>query len=367
VRVAIVHERFTELGGSEMVVEQMHALWPDAPVYAALVDRAALPPGLQDADVRPSRLQRHYRGGSGYARFLPFLPGAFASLDLRGFDVVVTSHHAFANRIRPPAGTPVVSYTHTPARWMWDPTTRRDEPGGPAGRLVLGAFAATQRRPDRAAAARLRGVIANSRFVAGRIERAWGRTATVLAPPVDTDRFRPGTAAREDFFLLAGRLVPYKEPMRALRAATRAGVRLVVAGDGRMRAALEAAATPAVELLGAVDDDTLVDLYRRCRALVFPGREDFGIVPVEAMACGTPVVALGEGGVLDSVVDGVTGVLVAPTPDPEDGLTAALRDFDPSRFDPAAIRRHAEAFGRPRFRARLQERVTDLLSASSAR
>src|SRR5439155_19756345 len=160
--VAIVHERFPEYGGSEQVVEQLHALWPDAPIYAAVVDRAAVPPGLQGADIRPTRLQRLYRGGHAYSHLLPFIPRAMASLDLGGADLVVTSHHAFANRVRPRPGTPVISYTHTPARWLWEPSMRTSEVGGRAGTAALGAFAASQRRADAAAAARLRGVVVNS-------------------------------------------------------------------------------------------------------------------------------------------------------------------------------------------------------------
>ena len=349
VRVAIVHERFTELGGSERVVEQMHELWPTAPIHAAVVDRDALPDGLRDADIRPTKLQRLYRGGRGYAHLLPLLPAAMRSIDLSGADVVVTSHHAFANRVRPPAGVPVVSYTHTPARWIWEPAMLADEIGGRVARVGLRGFAAGQRRFDRAAAARLAAVVANSTHVAARVQRWWGRTATVVHPPVGVDFHTPDPAvAREDFFLLAGRLVPYKRPEVAVAAARAAGVRLVVAGDGRSRPAVEAAAGPGIEILGAVDDLTLRDLFRRCRALVFPGEEDFGIVPVEAQACGAPVIAWRGGGVLDSVVDGVTGLLY-PDPGPE-GLRKALCAFDPEDYQSDTIRANAEAFAPARFR-----------------
>jgi glycosyltransferase involved in cell wall biosynthesis len=361
VRVAIVHERFTELGGSERVVEQLHQLWPDAIVFAAVVARDALPDGMRDADVRPSRLQRLYRGG-GYAHLLPLLPGAFRSLDLGAFDLVVTSHHAFANRVRPPRDVPVVSYTHTPARWIWEATMRRDEPVGRIGRLALAAFAATQRGPDRRAARRLRGVIANSRAVATRVRRSWQRDAHVVAPPVDIDGFTPGTGTREDFFLWAGRLVPYKQPVAAVEAARQAGVRLVVAGDGRMAGAVERAAGPGIEILGAVDHATLLDLYRRCRAFVMPGEEDFGITPVEAQACGAPVVALGVGGALDTVLDGTTGTLYAAGDDPVASLAATMRDFAPARFDPEVIRHHAEQFAPERFRREIEETVAGIIS-----
>jgi glycosyltransferase involved in cell wall biosynthesis len=345
----LVHERFTERGGSELVVEQLHAIWPDAPVHCGLVDRAVLPESLRDVDVRPSAAQRLYTRGS-YGHLLPALAVAMARTRIEDVDLVVMSHHAFSHRVKTPAGVPVVSYIHTPARWMWDRRFLANEVGGRAGRLGLRAFAATQRRADRAAAQRVTELAVNSNHVAGRVRRWWGREATVIHPPVDLDWFTPGaSSAREDFFLLAGRLVAYKQPEVAIEAAARAGVRLVVAGDGRLRAKVEALAAPNVEVLGRVDDEALRDLYRRCRALVFPGEEDFGLVPVEAQACGAPVVALGVGGVLDSVVDGKTGTLYRGG---VDDLAGALRSFDPARFDADVIRAHAEGFGIAAFRDR---------------
>jgi glycosyltransferase involved in cell wall biosynthesis len=364
-RVAIVHERFTEAGGSERVVEQLHQIWPEAPIYAAIIDPDAVPSSLRGTDLRSSRLERRYHGGTGYARFLPFLPGAFAHLDLSGFDLVVTSHHAFANRVRAPAGVPVISYTHSPARWIWESSMRQGEPGGVLGAMALSMFAATQRRPDRAAAGRTRGIVVNSSAVAGRVQRWWGQPSTVVHPPVDVAWFTPdASTVREEFFLFAGRLVPYKQPLVAVRAAHRAGVPLVVAGDGRERRAVERLAGAGVTVLGGVDDDTLRGLYRRCRALVFPGEEDFGIIPVEAQACGTPVVARRGGGALDTVVDGVTGTLFDPGPDPVGALAEQLETFRPPSFDPMVIRRHAEQFGPDRFRRELEQTCAQILDAS---
>ena len=366
-RVAIVHERFTEVGGSERVVEQLHALWPTATVHAAVVEPAALPPGLRDADVRPTPLQHLYQGGRGYAHLLPLLPSAMARVEVGDVDLVVCSHHAFANRVRPRPGVPVLSYTHTPARWMWEPDLRRTEGGSWAGRAGLAAFAATQRRADRAAGRRARRVVANSRHVAARVRRWWGCAAAVVAPPVDVGRYTPDPGVgREPFFLLAGRLVPYKRPEVAVAAAERAGVPLVVAGEGRARSAIEAVAGPRTTLLGAVCDDELLDLYRRCRALVFPGEEDFGIVPVEAQACGTPVVARRVGGVLDSVADGVTGTLYDAGPDEVGSLADVLRAFDPARFDAGTVRANAERFSPARFRAGVLANVATALGREPA-
>lgn len=361
-RVAIVHERFTELGGSEAVVAEMRSLYPDAIVRAPIIDHRAVPAGLDGADLQDSFLRLLYRGGTRYAHLLPLLPLAIRSLDVTGVDVVVASHHAFANRVRPPRGVPLVSYTHTPARWIWDSSKRAGEAGGLFGAAGLAAFAATQRQPDRRAAARAERIASNSRAVAARVRSWWGREAAVIHPPARVEWFTPETATqREDFFLFAGRLVPYKGPDVAIAAAAEAGVRLVVAGGGRMQAQLQGRAGRNVEFLGRVDDEMLRELFRRCRAVVMPGEEDFGLVPIEAQACGAPVVALAAGGSLDTVVEDVTGVLYRPTaPGDEVGaLARALRAFEHGGYDPARVRAHAESFSRARFRARLQRFVED--------
>ena len=243
---------------------------------------------------------------------------------------------------------------------------RRSEWGGRVAQTALGLFAASQRRADRAAAGRLMGVVANSHHVAGRISRWWQRDAVVVPPPVDTVWFSPdGARPRDDFFLLAGRLVPYKKPDIAVEAARKANVRLVVAGDGRARQSVERIAGPRTEFIGRVDDEMLRDLYRRCRALLFPGEEDFGIIPVEAQACGTPVIAPAFGGVLDTVIDGTTGVLYDPRGDQATTLANVLRTFDDRAFDRDAIRAHAQGFAPERFRERFARTVADILAGDA--
>ncbi|MCP3913431.1 MAG: glycosyltransferase family 4 protein [Actinomycetia bacterium] len=343
--MVIVHERFTELGGSEQVVGHLASLTANSRVFAPIVDQDRLPPTLNPDRLSSSFLQGMYCRSGRYAHLLPLLPLAMSGADLSDADVVVTSHHAFANRVRVPPEVPIISYTHSPARWMWDPAKRRGESGGPLGALAIGAFAATARRPDRAAANRIDIVVANSRTVARRIRRWWGRSSVVIHPPVDVDFYTPGDGRRQDFFLLAGRLVPYKRAEVAISAANRLGCRLVVAGDGRTRASLEALAGPTVELLGQVSDADLRGLYRSCAALLFPGEEDFGIVPVEAQGCGAPVIAHGAGGATETVIDGGTGHLVPPDrDDPVGALCRAMVSHDPGRYDPAVIRENAEQF-----------------------
>ncbi len=232
------------------------------------------------------------------------------------------------------------------------------------GSAVLSALSRMTRKAELAAVQRVWQVVANSTAVAERIALWWNRTAVVVHPPVDIDAFTPcSSTEREDFFLLAGRLVPYKRPELAIAAAKRAGKRLVVVGDGRaMRTCRAVAADADVTFLGRVPHDRLLDLHRRAQALVMPGVEDFGIVPVEAMATGTPVIALGAGGANDTVIPGLTGVLIKPGDDEcvIDRFASAMTTFDRSDFDSDHIRRHAEKFSRSNFRARMQTVMDEL-------
>lgn len=368
-RLAIVHERFTEYGGSEAVVGELCRTWPDARVFAPIVDPAAAPAIAHPPwdTVSGTRLSRLYAltGKRSHAPLLPLVPRALRRLPLRAeYDAVVVSHHAFATQAVFATDAPVIAYVHSPARWAWDPAFRAREADGPAGRAALAALGVLARRTETAAAPRLAAVIANSRAVADRVRDWWGLPASVVYPPVHLDRFAADPAVpREDFLLFAGRLVPYKRPDLAIRAAQRAGLRLVVVGDGRYRRRLEAIAGPETTFLGAAPDAVLADMYRRCRALLMPGVEDFGIVPVEAMACGAPVLAVGAGGALDTVLPGHTGGHIAGGTDDEviDGFAAALRDPSTTDLNPARIRAHAETFAPPVFRARMADSVHRVL------
>ncbi|WP_054813056.1 glycosyltransferase [Nocardia arizonensis] len=370
-RIALVHERFTEYGGSEAVVGEFARTWPGARVFAPIVDAAAAPDIAHPPwdTIADTWLSRAYAatGRRSHAPLLPLVPRALRNLPLReGYDAVVISHHAFAAQAAFATDAPVVAYVHSPARWAWEPAFRAREAGGLAGRAALTALGTLARRAERAAAPRLTSVVANSHAVADRVRDWWGLPATVVNPPVRLDRFAPDPAVpREDFLLFAGRLVPYKRPDLAVRIARRAGCRLVVVGDGRYRRQLEAIAGPETTFLGAAPDDVLVDMYRRCRALLMPGVEDFGIVPVEAMACGAPVFAVGAGGALDTVVPGVTGLHVPFGSDEEvvEAFAEALVR-DTGSYDAATVRAHAESFGPEVFRARMAEVVSSVIDGA---
>ncbi|ADG78198.1 Glycosyl transferase group 1 OS=Tsukamurella paurometabola (strain ATCC 8368 / DSM / CCUG 35730/ CIP 100753 / JCM 10117 / KCTC 9821 / NBRC 16120 / NCIMB 702349 / NCTC 13040) OX=521096 GN=Tpau_1577 PE=4 SV=1 [Tsukamurella paurometabola] len=366
-RIAIIHERWTEIGGAESVIEELLREWPDAPVYVPFADPAVVPAELADRfrATRLDRLYRAYRAGGlrSHAPMMPLAPAALRGVGVGDVDAVVISHYALAAAAAPTVGVPTVGYVHSPARWAWDSTLRAGEANSPAGRLALALLAKQARAVERAAAPSFTRIVANSSVVARRIEQWWGREAEVVHPPVDVTRFSTGPAGeREDYFLMAGRLVPYKRADLAVRAARAAGVRLIVAGEGRWEQRCREFAGPETTFVGRVDDARMVQLMQRARAVLMPGVEDFGIVPVEAMACGTPVIALGEGGVLDSVIDGVTGVLVAPSDDDGvvAGFAAAMSGFRDESFDPQVIRARAESFCPRRFRQQMRTVVESL-------
>ena len=350
-RVVLVHDWLTGMRGGEKVLESLCRLFPDAPLVTLVHARGSVSPLIEARPIRTSIVQRLPGAARWYRHYLPLFPLAVELLDFDAADLVISTSHCAAKSVVRSGRAFHVCYCHSPMRYAWD---QFDAYFGPA-RLGRWRSAAMRRvmaglaRWDRDTAHRVDRFLANSEHVAGRIARYYNRSATVLYPPVDTRFFTPGGGAPASFFLVVSALVPYKRIDLAIAAAARLGVPLTIAGGGPDRPRLEAMAGPAVEFLGAVDDDTLRDLYRRCQAVVLPGEEDFGLVPVEAMACGRPVVALGRGGARETVVPGETGVLVdEATPDQlAEGMDRARRQA----FDPARLRAHAETFAVDRFEA----------------
>ena len=365
-RIAVAHEWLVAYAGSERVVEQLLEAFPGADLLTTVLDVEDVPASLQSA--RPSPIVQHLPGvKSSHEWFLPLMPLAWRLRpELRGLDAVISSSHACAKAVRVEEGTPHLCYCYTPMRYAWDFASERDRfprPIRPAARLGMAAF----RRWDRKTSTRVDEFVAISRAVAARIERFYGRRASVIHPPVRTGYFTPG-GTREGHFLYVGRLVSYKRPDLVVEAFADLPYELVVVGEGHLLERMRARATPNVRFAGAVDDSRLRDLYRSARALVFPGEEDFGIVMVEALACGTPVIALARGGALDIVERGVSGRLLERQD--VDELRAAVRAAAEEEPDAAALRRRAEAFGQERFRREIRAAVEELVAsraASSAR
>lgn len=355
-RVVITHDFMETYGGAERVTQEMALAFPEAPVVAmlgrpAVAERMGVASRFQSVLPARPRLLRRYRV------LAPAFPVIADRVRLPEADVVLSSSYAYAHRFRTPGGAPRVCYCHSPLRFAWSMTEGyRDEWAGEgaAGR-AFELFAAAMRHSDRRSAQGVREYLTQSPFTAEQIERFYGRDARVIGAPVDCDLFRPD-GDPGDYFLLCGRLIePYKKVTVAIEAFRRLGRRLVIAGDGPALESLRAAAPPNVEFTGHLGDDDLVPLMQRCLAAIFPSRDDFGLIPVEVMACGRPVIAYGAGGALHTVAPGRTGELFGEqTPD---ALERAVAEFDPSAYDPGAVRAHAEQWDKHRFRERLVEAV----------
>ncbi|GBD18977.1 GDP-mannose-dependent monoacylated alpha-(1-6)-phosphatidylinositol monomannoside mannosyltransferase [bacterium HR27] len=365
VRTAIVHDYLNQYGGAERVLEVLHALFPDAPVYTSIYAPDRLPAFYRSWDVRTSWLQRLPAIHRKHQLYLPLYPLAFSRLRLDGFDLVVSSSSAFAKSVRVSPGTVHICYCHSPMRFAWDFTTYAAREELPAlVRQLLRPFMAWLRRWDRRTAQHIDVIVANSHTVAERIRRYWGRDAVVVHPPVSVDRAQPAPPQEiGDYFLLVSRLVHYKRLDIVIEACNQLRLPLKVIGDGRARSALERLAGPTVQFLGTVSDEEKFHLYARCRAAIFPAEDDFGIAQVEVQAAGRPAIALARGGACETVVDGVTGVLF-----PEqtvESLVAALRRFEHLQFDPGTIRQHAERFRPERFQAAFTDIVRSALAVRS--
>ena len=357
-RVAVSHEWLTIPGGSEKVVLQFLELFPDAEIYTTVYDPEPWPPAITNARVHTSFLDRLPAAKRIYPRLLPFMNAAFESFDLSGYDLVLSSNHACAKNVITAPGTLHVCYCHTPMRYAWDPGFFAGEQLGLAERAALPLLVGRLRRQDAIASTRPDAYIANSRHVAARIHKYYRRDSTVIHPPVDLEHFANAQRRDRGYYLFFGRLVPYKRADLAVAACARLDRPLKVVGSGRGGGALAELAGPRAELLGFVEDDALAEIVAGARALLFPGEEDFGMVPVEVQAAGVPVIAYGRGGAADSVVDGVTGILYAEPG--VDGLCAAIERFESTSFDEDVLRERAAAFSPERFRREMSELLMTL-------
>jgi glycosyltransferase involved in cell wall biosynthesis len=364
-RVAISHEWLTIPGGSEKVVMRLLELFPRAEVYTSVYDPDPWAPAITERSVHASFLNRLPGATRFYPRLLPLMNMAFESFDLSGYDLVLSSNHACAKNVITQPGTLHLCYCHTPMRYAWDPDVLAGEQLGRVERVVLPLLLGRLRRQDAIASARPDAYVANSRHVAARIEKHYRREATVVHPPVDVARFLSVPRSADDYYLFVGRLVPYKRADLAVAACSILGRPLKVVGGGRAADALHDLAGPRVEFLGEITHAELARVLAGARAILFPGEEDFGMVPVEAQAAGVPVIAYGVGGALDSVIDGTTGLLFSEqTPE---ALADAILRFEAATLDEEAIRDNARRFSEERFDTELcsvlSELVPDMVAA----
>ncbi len=369
-KVALVHDWLTGMRGGERMLERVARMWPEAPIHTLVWRRGAVSPALEAHPIVTSFLQRLPFGVSHYRWYLPLYPAAIESFDFSGYDVLISTSHAAAKAAIPPPGAFHFSYLHTPMRYVWDLERQYFPPGRFPWPLswAVRRVCAGLRAWDVATLPRVHAMVTNSAHVAGRIRRHYGRDAEVIGGPVDLARFTPATGPRAGY-LFAGAFAPNKRGDLAAAACRRLGRPLTVVGRGPEERTLRRLAPAGTEFRGWVGDDELPGLYARAQALLFPGEEDLGLMPIEAMASGCPVVALARGGALETVgrgapaevlaraaaggVERVPGGVLFGTETVE-GLIEAMRLAESQNFDPAALRAQAEPFAAEAFDARFR-------------
>jgi glycosyltransferase involved in cell wall biosynthesis len=354
--------------GGEKVLLSLCRLFPDATIFTLLHVRGSVAPEIEAHEIRTSFVQRLPAVERRYRHYLPLFPSAIERFDFTGFDLVVSSSHCVAKGARAAKSAVHLCYCHTPMRYVWD---RYDDYFGPGrlplpARLLVSRAAARLRAWDAATSARVDRYVANSAYVAARIRRYYGRESVVIPPPVDAGFFTPGPPGPDaGYDLVVSALAPYKRLELALEAYRGTGRPLRVVGSGPEDERLRRAAPPEVRFLGRVGDEELRELYRGCRAVLMPGIEDFGIVPLEAMACGRPAVVFGEGGGAETVEHGVTGLLFRePT---ATSLREAVLSLEAARFDRLALRARAEAHRQEVFETRMRAFVDEALASDHPR
>ena len=360
-RVALVHDWLTGMRGGEKCLEVLCELFPAAPIYTLLHVKGAMSPSIESREIRASFVQHFPFIEEKYRLYLPFFPAAIGSFDFSDFDLIISTSHCVAKGAKPAPGALHICYCFTPMRYVYE---MYDEyfGKGKAGIVVRAAMAGVApvlRWWDKKTTTRVNHFVAISEHVRKRIGRHYRRESDVIFPPVDTERF--GVSVRDEgYYLIVSALVPYKRVDLAVQAFNRVGTRLLVVGKGPEEEKLRRIAGPNVEFVGWKDDDELARLYGGAKALVFPGEEDFGIVPLEAMASGKPVIAFAKGGVLETVEGGVSGVFFHDQT--VEALEKAVQEASTMRFDPARINARALQFSRKKFKARLGEYIEEKLS-----
>jgi len=363
-RVAIIHYWLVGMRGGEKVVEALCDMYPQADIFTHVYVPEMVSDKIRRHKVIPSFINSLPRASKMYKSYLPLMPMALEHLDLCGYDLVISSESGPAKGIIPPANALHVCYCHTPMRYLWNMYHDYLAGAGRLTRLLMPPLSHYLRAWDVTSAARVDSFVANSQTVAGRIRRYYGADATVIYPPVDTDAFSIAEPSElQDYYLMAGELVSYKRPDLAVRAFNDLKLKLVVIGGGEMLDEIKRLAGPTITVLGPQPFDVLRSHYARCRALIFPGEEDFGMVPVEAMASGRPVIAFGRGGAVETVKEGLSGTFFKEQS--VSAISDAVQRMAQIPVDPVAIAAHSRQFGREPFLTKMRDHIDGLLNARS--
>lgn len=365
-KVAIVHYWLVGMRGGEKVVEALCDLFPQADIFTHVYAADAVSEKIRGMRVKTTFINSLPRSRHLYKKYLPLMPIALEQLDLRDYDLVISSEAGPAKGILPPPAALHLCYCHSPMRYIWNMYHEYRETTGTLTRAVMPLLAHYLRAWDVAAVARVDRYVANSRTVATRIHRYWGRDAEIIHPPVDTEAFELVDESEiGNYWLMAGELVAYKRPDLAVEAFNRMRAPLVVIGGGPLLSRIREIAGPTVTVMGPQPFAVLRQHYSRCRALIFPGEEDFGIVPVEAMASGRPVIAYGRGGATESVVPNLTGLFFEEQK--VEAIVEAVQTASRTTFDPRCIAAHARRFGVARFKTEMSNLIDELLDARIVR
>jgi glycosyltransferase involved in cell wall biosynthesis len=363
-KIALVHDYFIQMGGAERVAAAMHDSFPTAPIYTTVALPHRLPKELRGADIRTSAMQWLPGMEQRFRQYFMLYPFAVEHFDLSEFDLIFSSSSGYAKGVRRRSNAIHVCYCHTPMRWVWryeDYVER--EKFGRVAKSLLPLSLWGLKKWDLRAARQPNYYIANSRLVAQRIKQVYGRESIVIPPPIEVERFQM-SAQQDDYYLVLSRLVPYKRIDLAIEACKRLGRRLVIIGDGPDRERLEKIAGPKTEFLGRQPDSVVNHHASRCRALLFTGEEDFGMVPLEVNAAGRPVIAFRGGGAIETVIEGHTGVFFNKPTTPS--LMTAIEDFEGRSWNQQALRRHAERFDSSVFAFRVLQFLASVAPSSCA-
>jgi glycosyltransferase involved in cell wall biosynthesis len=363
-RVAIIHYWLVGMRGGEKVIEALCEMYPQADIFTHVYVPEMVSDRIRQHRVIPTFINSLPRASIMYKTYLPLMPLALEQLDLRGYDLIISSESGPSKGIIAPSEALHVCYCHTPMRYIWNMYHDYRNSAGRVARLMMPPLTHYLRMWDVTSAARVDSFVANSATVARRIHRYYGAPSVVIHPPVDTAAFSIAAPSElGDYYLMAGELVSYKRPDLAVQAFNEMKLKLVVIGGGEMLDEIRRLAGPTVRVLGSQPFDVLKQHYARCRALIFPGEEDFGMVPVEAMASGRPVVAFGRGGATETVATGVSGVFFAEQS--VEAITSAVRSLADIAIDPEKIVAHANQFGREQFFQKMRAHIDGLLAAKS--
>ena len=374
-KVALVHDWLVNYGGAEDVVSAILEIYPDADIYTLVHDKKKMKGRFEKNKIFTSRLQKIPFATRLYTKFLKFMPAAFEAFDFSAYDLVICSSSSCAKGVITPPQTAQVAYVHTPMRYAWDLFFDYQKRSGALTRFFMDRWMPQIRLWDYVSAQRIDALFANSKYIARRIKKFWNRDAIVIYPPVNVGYFNPTNgavgAAREDFYVFFSRLVPYKRADIAIDACAALGKKLVVIGGGSEAKKLQelAKGKSGISFTGRISDEKVREYLQKCKALIFCAEEDFGIIPVQAQACGTPVIAFGKGGATESVLDKKTGVFF-----PEQTAAScaeAIKEFEKleaaGNFDAKKIVAHAKTFSRERFIKEFKAACQDALAAVNGR